>query len=142
ADVPQGGEQHAPAPSPTAAVPAAKPKQGEMDVNITGKNREKMVVGKVDPPAAFNLEDIQNFPEDRLQPLLNSPVTFNEGRDFSTLMDFKEEQPVQPSLPVLAKATVLQMKTPPIEKSTKGWDFAIIDQGGATVHKQEGKGTP
>src|SRR4029077_9462350 len=135
ADVPQGGEQHAPAPSPTAAVPAAKPKQGEMDVNITGKNREKMVVGKVDPPAAFNLEDIQNFPEDRLQPLLNSPVTFNEGRDFSAMMDFKEDQPVHPWLPEIAAAPFLQMKSPQLEKQAKDWDFAIIDQGGATVAK-------
>src|SRR5688572_20226955 len=65
-----------PAAKPAAAKPAAaKPAapsgtvkqgggQGEMDVNITGKNREKLVVGKFDPPAAFNLEDIQNFPED------------------------------------------------------------------------------
>ena len=44
-----------------------------MEEVIKGKNREKLVIGKLDPPAAFNLEDIQNFPEDRLQPLLNAP---------------------------------------------------------------------
>jgi len=116
--------------------------QGEMDVKIVGTSKEKLVVGKFDPPAAFNLEDIQNFPEDRLQPLLNSPVTFNEGRDFSSMMDFKNDQPVHPWLPEIAKAPFLRMKSPPIEKASREWTFAIIDQGGATVFKQEGKGTP
>src|SRR5205085_6398626 len=119
------------APSPTVKQSG----QGEMDVNITGKNREKLVVGKLDPPAAFNLEDIQNFPEDRLQPLLNAPVTFNEGRDFSTMMDFKEDQPVHPWLPEIAKTPFLEMKSPSLDKASKEWEFAIIDQAGATVAK-------
>ena len=140
--VPQAGEKHAPAPVPSATPTVKQGKQGEMDVNITGKNREKLIVGKEDPPAAFNLEDIQNFPEDRLQPLLTAPVTFNEGRDFSTLMDFKEDQPVHPWLPEIAQRPFLVMKIPPLEKTSKDWEFAIIDQAGATVSKQQGKGTP
>jgi len=117
-------------------------KEGEMDVSITGKNKEKLVVGKLDPPAAFNLEDIQNFPEDRLQPILNVPITFNEGRDFSSMMDFKDDQPMHPWLPDVAKAPFLEMKSPFLEKSAKEWEFAIIDQGGATVAKQKGTGNP
>ena len=34
------------------------------------------------------------------------------------------------------------MKSPQLDKSAKDWDFAIIDQGGATVSKQSGKGSP
>src|SRR5258708_11887304 len=114
---PPKASAHPAAPTAAAASPTVKQSgQGEMDVNITGKNREKLVVGKLDPPAAFNLEDIQNFPEDRLQPLLNSPVTFNEGRDFSSMMDFKEDQPIHPWLPEIAKTPFLQMKSPPLEK--------------------------
>ncbi len=129
-----------PAPAPTTEV--KKSGEGEMTATVTGTNKEKLVVGKMDPPAAFNLEDIQNFPEDRLQPLLNSPVSFREGRDFSRMMDFKEDQPVHPWLPEIAKAPYLKMASPPLEKASKEWDFAIIDQGGATVFKQAGKGTP
>jgi hypothetical protein len=138
-----------PAPGTVSAVAAPAPStevkhtgEGEMTATVTGTNKEKLVVSKMDPPAAFNLEDIQNFPEDRLQPLLNQPVTFREGRDFSRMMDFKEDQPIHPWLPEIAKAPYLQMKSPPLEKSAKEWDFAIIDQGGATVFKQQGKGTP
>ena len=36
--------------------------QGEMTATVTGTNKEKLVIGKLDPPAAFNLEDIQNLP--------------------------------------------------------------------------------
>jgi hypothetical protein len=129
----------APAPVPGTVKQAG---QGEMTATVTGTNKEKLVIGKLDPPAAFNLEDIQNFPEDRLQPLLNAPVTFKEGRDFSKLMDFKEDQPVHPWLPEIAQTPFLAMKSPQLDKAAKEWEFAIIDQGGATVSKQEGKGTP
>jgi hypothetical protein len=129
-------------PSPAAAPAVKKNSEGEMTADVKGQNREKLVISKLDPPAAFNLEDIQNFPEDRLQPLLNSPVTFNEGRDFSNLMDFKEDQPIHPWLPEIAKAPFLEMKSPALEKSATTWDFAIIDQAGATVSKISGKGTP
>jgi len=98
-------------------------------------------VGKFDPPAAFNLEDIQNFPEERLQPVLNNPVNFDEGRDFSTMMDFQDEQLYHPWLPELSKAPFLTMKTS-VEKPSSDWSFSIIDQAGATVWKQDGKGTP
>jgi hypothetical protein len=129
-------------PAPSAASSVKQSGQGEMDVDIKGKNREKLVVGKFDPPAAFNLEDIQNFPEDRLQPLLNAPVTFNEGRDFSRMMDFKEDQPAHPWLPNISRAPFLAMKSPPLEKAAKEWTYAIIDQAGATVFKTTGKGAP
>jgi hypothetical protein len=133
------------AASPAPQAPGADLKhtgQGEMTANVVGSNKEKLVVGKLDTPAAFNLEDIQNFPEDRLQPLLNAPVTFNEGRDFSIMMDFKEDQPIHPWLPQISKAPFIEMKSPSLDKASKEWEFAIIDQGGATVAKIQGKGTP
>src|SRR5471032_259788 len=114
---------HSAAPSTDKSMPE---KQGEMSVDIKGKSREKMVVGKFDPPAAFNLEDIQNFPEDRLLPVLNNPVTFEEGLDFASLMDFHEDQPMHPWLADLAHAPYLRMRTAANEKS-KEWKFTIID---------------
>src|SRR5438046_666629 len=46
------GVQHNPAPSPAKPATVQPGKgQGEMDVNITGKNKEKLVIGKFDPPA-------------------------------------------------------------------------------------------
>jgi hypothetical protein len=112
-----------------------------MEFTIKGQRKEKLTVGKFDPPAAFNLEDIQNFPEERLQPILNLPVTFEEGRDFSALMDFHEEELVHPWLAKLPQAPFLEMQSPSIEKPRE-WTFSIIDQAGATVAHQDGKGTP
>jgi hypothetical protein len=132
------------APSGQAQAPVQKGKQGQGEVGqytSTGTYRGTMNVGKFDPPAAFNLEDIQNFPEDRLQPVLNNPLTFEEGRDFSTMMDFQEEQLYHPWLPEVAKAPYLTMKTA-VEKATRDWTFSVIDQTGATVWKQDGKGNP
>ncbi len=127
---------HASAPTVDKSMPQ---KQGEMSVDIKGKSREKMVVGKFDPPAAFNLEDIQNFPEDRLLPVLNNPVTFEEGRDFSNMMDFHEDRPVHPWLADLAREPYLRMKTPANDRP-KEWTFSVIDQAGSRVYEQEGKG--
>src|SRR5579872_4444276 len=134
-----GGVAHAAAPGIQAPKQAEK---GEVGTEtITGKNLQKLQVGMFDPPAAFNLEDIQNFPEERLQPVLNNPIYFEEGRDFSTMMDFQDEQLYHPWLPELSKAPFLTMKTS-VEKPSSEWSFAIIDQAGATVWKQDGKGNP
>ena len=133
---------HAPAPAANPTTPAVKPaKDGELDVSIQGTRKDKMVVGKYDPPAAFNLEDIQNFPEERLYPVLNNPITFEEGRDFSNMMDSRDEKIIHPWLPEIPHTPFLSMK-PVIDKPAKDWTFAVIDQGGAPVASQEGKGTP
>jgi hypothetical protein len=142
---PGAATSHSPAPAVNAS-PAAKQvkdgeKDGELTATSTGVNKQKMTVGKLDPPAAFNLEDIQNFPEDRLKPVLNNPVTFEEGRDFSSLMDSQDEKIIHPWLPEIAKAPYLSMKTV-IDKPAKDWTFSVIDQGGTPVATQDGKGSP
>ena len=130
------------APTSSRATPAVG-KQGDVgEQNVVGKNKEKLEVGKFDPPAAFNLEDIQNFPEDRLLPVLHNPLVFEEGRDFATLMDFQEEQLYHPWLPEIAHAPFLTMKTDVEKSPVQEWTFSIIDQAGATVAKQDGKGSP
>jgi len=132
-------------PAPSAAAPATAPsktaKDGELTADIVGQRKDKMVVGKIDPPAAFNLEDIQNFPEERLYPVLNNPVTFEEGRDFSNMMESQDEKIVHPWLPEIPRAPFLTMKTA-IDKPAKDWTFSVIDQGGAPVSSQDGKGSP
>jgi hypothetical protein len=134
---------HAPAPEATAPANAAvkQVKEGELEATSTGVNKQKMTVGKLDPPAAFNLEDIQNFPEDRLHPVLNNPITFEEGRDFSSMMDAQDQKVVHPWLPEIARTPFLTMKTS-IDKPAKDWTFAVIDQGGTPVSTQDGTGSP
>jgi hypothetical protein len=130
-----------PAVGAKAAATGTQSKEAEMNVTIQGQSQQKLTVNKFDPPAAFALEDIQNFPEERLQPVLNNPITFEEGKDFSVMMDFQEDQFVHPWLPEIAQAPFLRMKTPATEK-TQSWTFTVIDQAGATISKQEGHGVP
>jgi len=133
---------HTAAPSANAPAPAIKSeKDGELSAESKGVNKQKMTISKLDPPAAFNLEDIQNFPEDRLLPVLNNPVTFEEGRDFSNMMDSQDDKMIHPWLPEIAQAPFLTMKTV-LDKPAKDWTFSIIDQGGSPVASQDGKGTP
>ena len=129
---------HAPAPK---ANQVKQLKEGEFTAESTGTSKQHLTVGKLDPPAAFNLEDIQNFPEDRLRPVLNNPITFEEGRDFSSLMDSQEENIIHPWLPEVAKAPFLTMRTA-IDKPAKDWTFSVIDQGGTPVANEDGKGSP
>lgn len=140
ADSGAASTSHSAAPT-VSNTPAAKGSGDQGEYTIKGTRKEKLDVGKFDPPAAFNLEDIQNFPEERLQPVLNNPITFEEGRDFASMMDFQEDQLYHPWLPELSKSPFLSMK-PEVDKPPKDWTFSIIDQGGATVSKQEGHGTP
>ena len=132
---------HSPAPAVTPAGTVKQAKEGELDVSIQGTRKDKMAIGKMDPPAAFNLEDIQNFPEERLYPVLNNPITFEEGRDFSNMMDSQDENIIHPWLPEIPRAPFLSMK-PAIDKPAKDWTFSVIDQGGAPVASQDGKGSP
>lgn len=135
---PSGATRHTPAPNIDRAVKQTK--EGELSVETTGHYKMQLQVGKLDPPAAFNLEDIQNFPEDRLQPVLNNPLPFEEGRDYLSLMGVQDDALIHPWLSELPQAPFLQMKSP--NEKSKEWTFSIIDQTGATVAKQEGKGTP
>jgi len=137
---PDVGHTPAPAASPIATS-VKQGKEGELNVNIQGTRKDKMAVGKIDPPAAFNLEDIQNFPEERLTPVLNNPVTFEEGRDFSNMMEAQDAQIVHPWLPEIPRAPFLSMK-PSLDKPAKDWTFSVIDQGGTPVASQDGKGAP
>src|SRR5258708_27917317 len=52
---------HAPAPAANVPSSSKQVKDGEITEEIKGTRKDKMTVGKLDPPAAFNLEDIQNF---------------------------------------------------------------------------------
>jgi hypothetical protein len=125
-------------PTPT---PAMK-NEGEIgQYTSTGTYKGKLTIGKIDPPAAFNLEDIQNFPEERLHPVLNNPVNFQEGRDFSSLMDFQDDKVIHPWIPDFPRAPFLTMRGD-VDSSAKDWTFSIIDQAAGAVWTQSGKGVP
>jgi hypothetical protein len=137
---------HAPAPSaaptPAPSTDAKGKSEGEIDdIRIKGSYKGQLQVGKIDPPAAFNLEDIQNFPEERLHPVLNNPVNFEEGRDFTALMDFQDEKLVHPWIPELPQAPFLTMKGD-VDSNAKDWNFSIIDQVAGAIYTQAGKGAP
>ena len=132
---------HSPAPAVSPAAAVKTPKDGELSEEIKGTPKNKMAVGKIDPPAAFNLEDIQKFPEERLTPVLNNPVTFEEGRDFSNMLQSQDEKLIHPWLPEIPRAPFLSMK-PVLDKPAKDWTFSVIDQGGTPVSSQEGRGIP
>lgn len=128
----------APASSPT---PSAKD-SGEIGTYVSsGTYKGKLVVSKIDPPAAFNLEDIQNFPEERLHPVLNNPVNFDEGRDFSSLMDFQNDKIMHPWIPDFPRAPFLTMRGD-VDSSARDWTFSIIDQAAGAIYTQSGKGNP
>jgi len=131
----------APAPAQAPVKPATKAEGELMTEEVKGEYKGKLKVGKFDPPAAFNLEDIQNFPEDRLQPVLSNPITFEEGRDFSGMVENVDDQLYHPWLPEISQAPFLKMQ-PSIDQAARDWTFAVIDQSGGTVSQQNGKGNP
>lgn len=129
------------APTSMPAKPAVKG-EGELGTEVVeGTYKGKLKIGKFDPPAAFNLEDIQNFPEDRLQPVLSNAITFEEGRDFSGMVENIDDQLFHPWLPQISRAPFLKMQ-PSIDQASRDWTFAVIDQSGGTVSQQNGKGAP
>jgi hypothetical protein len=135
------GTGHTPPSATPTTAPVTPPKDGELSADIKGTRKNNLAIGKVDPPAAFNLEDIQNFPEERLNPVLNNPITFEEGRDFSNMMDSRDENIIHPWLPEIPRTPFLSMK-PVLDKPAKDWTFSVIDQGGTPVSSQGGTGSP
>lgn len=127
-----------PATSPTGTAKDS----GEIGTYVSsGTYKGKLPIGKIDPPAAFNLEDIQNFPEERLHPVLNNPVNFEEGRDFSALMDFQDDKVMHPWIPDFPRAPFLTMRGD-VDSSARDWTFSIIDQAAGAIYTQSGKGNP
>ena len=138
AKAPEQDLQKSAAPSPSASLK----NDGEIGAyTSTGTFTGKLVVGKIDPPAAFNLEDIQNFPEERLQPVLNNPINFEEGRDFSSIMNFQDERMMHPWIPDFPRAPFLTMRGD-VDSNARDWKFSIIDQAAGAVWTQQGKGAP
>lgn len=131
-------------PSSASPAPGAKAgkTEGEIEeIKVEGVSKDTLQVSKLDPPAAFNLEDIQNFPEERLQPVLHNPVNFEEGRDFSSMMDFGEDKMVHPWLPDFPTAPFLAMNGN-VDSSARDWTFSVIDQAAGAIYLQQGKGAP
>ncbi len=132
------------APTPTApAVGSGKSvTPDEMEVQIKGQFKGRLLVKKIVAPVTMNLEKLQDFPEDPSQKILLDPLPISQSAEFNARSEVKGHAPFVPWIPALPEPPFLRMVPPKID-TKKGpaletWMFEIFNPQGQTIFRQRG----
>jgi hypothetical protein len=136
------------APTLWAAPQAGSPGGGksvtpdEMEVQIRGQFKGRLMIRKIVAPVTMNLEKLQDFPEDPSQKILLDPLPISQSREFNGRSEVKGHMPFVPWIPAIPEPPFLRM-TPPKLDTKKGpvlsaWMFEILNPQGQTIFRQRG----
>src|SRR5437879_7750946 len=84
----------------------------EMEVQIKGQFKGRLLVKKIVAPVTMNLEKLQDFPEDPSQKILLDPLPISQSREFNARSEVKGHAPFVPWIPAIPEPPFLRM-TPP-----------------------------
>src|SRR5688572_9511418 len=115
----------------------------EMEVQIKGQFKGRLLVKKIVAPVTMNLEKLQDFPEDPSQKILLDPLPISQSAEFNARGEVKGHAPFVPWIPAIAEPPFLRMVPPKIEASKKGptlqsWIFEVFNPQGQTIFRQRG----
>src|SRR5688572_5967808 len=113
----------------------------EMEVQIKGQFKGRLLVKKIVAPVTMNLEKLQDFPEDPSQKILLDPLPISQSAEFNARGEVKGHAPFVPWIPAIAEPPFLRMVPPKIEASKKGptlqsWIFEVFNPQGQTIFRQ------
>ncbi len=117
----------------------------EMEVQIKGQFKGRLLIKKIVAPVSMNLEKLQDFPEDPSQKILLDPLPISQSADFNSRSEVKGHAPFVPWIPAIAEPPFLRMVPPKMGKadSKKGtglqsWMFEVFNPQGQTIFRQRG----
>jgi hypothetical protein len=136
--------------APTATAPAAGGGKSvtpdEMEVQIKGQFKGRLLIKKIVAPVTMNLEKLQDFPEDPSQKILLDPLPISQSGEFNARGEVKGHTKFVPWIPAIPEPPFLRMVPPKIDtKKGKGkgptlqsWMFEVFNPGGQTIFRQRG----
>ena len=131
---------------PTANAPAAGGGKSvtpdEMEVQIKGQFKGRLLIKKIVAPVSMNLEKLQDFPEDPSQKILLDPLPISQSGEFNARSEVKGHAQFVPWIPAIPEPPFLRMVPPKID-SKKGpalqsWMFEVFNPQGQTIFRQRG----
>lgn len=131
-----------------AAPQAGSPGSGksvtpdEMEVQIRGQFKGRLLIKKIVAPVTMNLEKLQDFPEDPSQKILLDSLPISQSEEFNARSEVKGHLPFVPWVPPISEPPFLRM-TPPKIDTKKGpglqsWMFEVLNPQGQTIFRQRG----
>jgi hypothetical protein len=125
---------------PLLAAPAATSADGknlgdEMEVQIKGQFKGRLLVKNIVAPVTMNLEKLQDFPEDPAQKILMEPLPISQVSEFNASKEVKGHAPFFPWIPPVAEPPFLRI-VPPKEVKIISWMFEVLNPEGRTIYRQ------
>ncbi len=138
-----------PLPSSLFAAPTATSPGGgksvtpdEMEVQIKGQFKGRLLVKKIVAPVTMNLEKLQDFPEDPSQKILLDPLPISQSAEFNARSEVKGHAPFVPWIPAIAEPPFLRLVPPKIDPkkgpALETWMFEVFNPQGQTIFRQRG----
>ncbi len=114
----------------------------EMEVQIRGQFKGRLLIKKIVAPVSMNLEKLQDFPEDPSQKILLDPLPISQSNEFNARSEVKGHMPFVPWIPAIPEPPFLRL-TPPKLDPKKGpkldsWMFEVLNPQGQTIFRQRG----
>jgi hypothetical protein len=109
----------------------------EMEVQIKGQFKGRLLVKNIGAPVTMNLEKLQDFPEDPAQKILLEPLPFSQVSEFNSSKEVKGHAPFFPWIPPVAEPPFLKI-VPSLDKNKKiiSWMFEVLNPEGRTIYRQ------
>jgi len=81
----------------------------EMEVQIKGQFKGRLLIKKIVAPVTMNLEKLQDFPEDPSQKILLDPLPISQSAEFNARSEVKGHAPFVPWIPAIAEPPFLRL---------------------------------
>lgn len=125
------------AAAPTAAPSSAGTGVPDLEVQIKGQYKGRLLVKRIAAPVTMNLEKLQDFPEDPSQKILLDPLPISQGSEFNSRSEVKGHAKFFPWIPAIAEPPFLRM-VPPKQVQVTSWMFEVFNPQGQTIFRQRG----
>ena len=131
---------------PTAVAPASGGGKSvtpeEMEVQIKGQFKGRLLIKRIVAPVTMNLEKLQDFPEDPSQKILLDPLPISQSGEFNARSEVKGHAPFVPWIPAIPEPPFLRMVPPKIDPkkgpALQSWMFEVFNPQGQTIFRQRG----
>src|SRR5438270_7089176 len=107
----------------------------EMEIQIKGQFKGRLLVKNIVAPVTMNLEKLQDFPEDPAQKILLEPLPVSQSSEFNARREIKGHAPFWPWIPPVAEPPFLRI-LPPKNLKIISWMFEVLNPEGRTIFRQ------
>ena len=129
------------ADTPASPGPGKSVTPDDLEIQIKGQFKGRLLVKRIGAPVTMNLEKLQDFPEDPSQKILLDPLPISQSGDFNARTEIKGHLPFAPWIPAIPEPPFLRMTPPKLDPKApplQSWVFEVFNPQGQTIFRQRG----